>query len=233
MQKILLLFDIDGTLLKVDGGVSKKAFATVFEKVFKVKIDSQISFDFTGLTDLYILTKYANILNIENSILQENLDLIWYELFQQFQENCKPENIHLIEGVKEFIEEIYPLPYFTLGLLTGNFKENAYYKLSLVGLDKFFPFGAFGNEDIKRSNLHSIALERANKFFGGNFFTRQNTFVVGDSILDVNSAKANSMRTIAVSTGTTSYENLKSCEPDLLVHTLKEKNRILNYLLNG
>jgi beta-phosphoglucomutase len=55
--------------------------------------------------------------------------------------------------------------------------------------------------------------------------------VVEDSIFGVEAAKAAKMGCIAVLTGAYSREELKKANPDLIVNSLKEKDRILNFIL--
>jgi beta-phosphoglucomutase len=55
--------------------------------------------------------------------------------------------------------------------------------------------------------------------------------VVEDSIFGVRAAKAAKMGCIAVLTGVYSREELKKANPDLIVNSLKERDRILSFIL--
>jgi beta-phosphoglucomutase len=55
--------------------------------------------------------------------------------------------------------------------------------------------------------------------------------VVEDSIFGVKAAKAAKMGCIAVLTGVYSQEELKKANPDLVVNSLKQKDEILNFIL--
>ncbi|MFN3306790.1 MAG: HAD family hydrolase [Candidatus Kapaibacteriota bacterium] len=229
MGPFLLLFDIDGTILKVQDGLSKSIFQSVFCNFFRRK-QLPLDFDFAGRTDLEILFLLSLRYDVDFSMVEANLDSIWKSILSEFKQKCTRKEIHLCPFVKEFIEKLSNYKNVALGLLTGNFKESAYYKLKLVELDGYFPFGAFGNESINRSTLHKIAIARANEYYSKQIFNIENTFVIGDSIADITSAKENGIKVVAVATGTNNANQLYELEPNLLVHDFNEWERILNFL---
>ena len=55
--------------------------------------------------------------------------------------------------------------------------------------------------------------------------------VVEDSVFGVKAAKAAKMACVAVLTGVYSREELKKANPDLIVNSLKERDEILNFIL--
>ncbi len=227
----LLLFDIDGTILKVDDGLSRNVFLKVFSDFFNLKIDNiSIDFDFSGLTDLNILYNLSLVANIDFIDVENNLEILWKLLLEEFKRNCHRENIHLVDGVVTFINTLLKHNEIYLGLLTGNFKDCAYYKLELCGLDKYFPFGAFGDESIDRSKLHSLAISRANDYLGKEIFSHSNTFVIGDSVQDVISAKKNGIKVIAMATGRTCVNSLLASSPDALVESFSQSDNIFEFL---
>ena len=82
-----------------------------------------------------------------------------------------------------------------------------------------FKVGAFGNESAERSELISLAQNRAYALTGEDY-SGDNTIVLGDTTRDVLSAKLCGARSIAVTTGTDGRELLESVHPDLLVDDL-------------
>lgn len=229
MKPVLILFDIDGTILKVQDGLSKGIFQNVFCKFFQRK-PLTLDFDFSGLTDLDILQRLSELYSVDFNSVKANLDEIWKNILKEFMDKCTPKEIHLCTYVNEFIKKLSTYENIVLGLLTGNFKESAYYKLKLVNLDVYFPFGAFGDESINRSALHKIAILRANQYYSRQVFNTDNTFVIGDSIADIISAKENQIKVVAVATGMTSASELNKFEPNLLVKDFTEWERIINFI---
>jgi len=231
MNHRLLLFDIDGTILKVDEGLSKNIFVEVFSDFFNVNIqDSTIDFDFSGLTDLNILFRISTKIGLDFNKVLENIEPLWDLMFEEFRKRCRRENIHIFPGVFPFIQELSKREDVVLGLLTGNFRRCAYYKLNLIELDKYFPFGAFGDERIDRSDLHRLAIRRANEFAGKELFSTANTFVLGDSVQDIVSAKRNGIRVIAIATGRTDRLALVKSLPDMVVDSFDQRQEILKFI---
>lgn len=229
MSKKLVLFDIDGTILYLDSGISRKIFKDVLGNMFRELKCIDVDFDYSGLTDLNILLKIAELNNISFDMFQKTINSIWENLYVEFRTNCNQHTVHLIEGAKEFIQGLSRREDIVLGLLTGNFCRCAYLKLSIVGLDKFFPFGAFGDDSIDRADLPRIAIERA-KSFSKIYFIPENAVIIGDSVLDVETAKKNGIKSIAVATGKTDFETLAKAEADLLVPNLLDVEKLENFI---
>jgi phosphoglycolate phosphatase-like HAD superfamily hydrolase len=129
-----------------------------------------------------------------------------------------------------------------MGLLTGNFKENAYLKLSTFKLEKFFPFGAFGSDNEDRNKLPEIAINRANDYMRVinhnytrydeiNVFNTNNTIIIGDSPGDIECAKSNGIFSLAVSTGTFCYKELKKCNPDFIIENFSNYTFVVSYIV--
>ncbi len=188
-----------------------------------------VEFDYSGLTDLNILLKIAELNNISFDLFQKTIDSIWENLYLEFRANCNQHTVHLIEGAKEFIQSLSRSEDIVLGLLTGNFRKCAYLKLSIVNLDKFFPFGAFGDDSVERVDLPRIAFERA-KSFCEAYFIPENAVIIGDSVLDIQTAKKNGIKSIAVATGKTDFETLAKAEADLLVPNLLDVEKLENFI---
>lgn len=233
MLPFLFLFDIDGTILNVRQNLSKQIFNNVFQKFFSLNSAQKIEFDFSGLTDLAILKNIAYLYSIPFDTVISNIERFWEILYDEFHKTLKASDITLLPGVCETISFLAQNDKYLLGLLTGNFRKNAYYKLRLVGFDKFFQFGAFGDEEINRSNLVPRAILKANEFVGEKVFDRSNSVIIGDSISDIISAKGNGVRVIAVSTGRTSIDELLSYNPDFVLSSFYEFPRIVELLKNA
>lgn len=231
MEPILILFDIDGTILRVKDGLSRNIFQKVFCKFFDLnEVSVDIDFDFSGLTDLDILCRLSKAYQVDFRKVLEKSEYFWKELLDEFKKTCFREHIYVFDHVTDIIYNLTRNKRIVLGLLTGNFKDCAYYKLGLVDLDKYFPFGAFGDESVLRSDLHRKAIERANLYCQSNCFSNQNTFVLGDSPSDITSAKMNQIKVIAVATGRTSSHELEKHCPDLLVANFGETSKIFEFI---
>jgi len=95
-----------------------------------------------------------------------------------------------------------------LALLTGNWERGAGIKLGSVGLRRFFAFGSFGDGQTDRRDLPPVALARAAEHCGREFGPEE-TWIVGDSLLDVDCARAHGIPCFAVATGRTAAAALE------------------------
>ncbi len=226
----LLLFDIDGTILKFKEGISKEIFSDILNNVFKIEIDPKTLPDFSGKTDLQILNEITDNYNLNRDIIYHNIDQFWDKILLKFEKYAKNENFQLLPGVSELINKLSNNPEFKLGLLTGNFKNNAYLKLSIFQLSQYFPIGAFGCENSDRNKLPPVAIARANEYWRSSNFTNSTTFIIGDSPKDIECAKVNNSNSIAVATGRFSYSYLLKLNPDLIFHDFENFDYVIEQI---
>lgn len=223
----LVLFDIDGTILRLRQPFSREIFAGIMKDLFDKHINPETLPSFAGATDLSILRAMAEENNASFDEIQKNLPEIWAKILKVFKKYCTPDHIEILPGVSKLIIEIAKAPDMQLGLLTGNFRDNAYQKLRSYHLDIFFPFGAFGDDDEDRNKLPEIALLRANAHAGRDDYSHSNAIIVGDSHRDVECAKENGLPVLAVATGHLNLEELKGLNPDSLFEDLIDTDRVL------
>jgi len=79
-------------------------------------------------------------------------------------------------------------------------KKEPELNLNHLGLNTFFPFGAFGSDHEDRNYLLPVAIERFSRTFNYNIDFQQ-CIVVGDTPRDVACAKPYGATVIAVATG--------------------------------
>jgi phosphoglycolate phosphatase-like HAD superfamily hydrolase len=106
-----------------------------------------------------------------------------------------------------------------LGLVTGNLTRIAWRKLERASLAAFFRFGAFGEMAKTRAGLAKIAIREARR--NGWIANGAPVSLVGDAPADIEAARRNGIRAIAVTTGITPVEELKAAGPDILLKDLR------------
>lgn len=226
MKKFLILFDIDGTILKFKHYLAKKLFSELLQELFNKEIPENAIPDFHGMTDLQILKIISDNIGFPFSETEKLLPDIWNKMLAVFDIHSVEDNIELLPGVNQLINDLHKHPDVALGLLTGNFQDNAYLKLRAVKLDSYFDFGAFGNDSIDRNDLPIIAINRANDYYQKDYFSNINTIIIGDTHRDEECARVNNIKCICVCTGNQNYEELKSLNPDALFHNLSDTELI-------
>jgi phosphoglycolate phosphatase len=107
----------------------------------------------------------------------------------------------VLPGVRELLDWLVVQEDVKLGLLTGNYEAIARLKLTRAGIGSAFPRGqgAFGSDAEDRAALPAIARRRAGT--PGAPYPRRDTIVIGDTPLDISCARADGLRCVAVATG--------------------------------
>jgi phosphoglycolate phosphatase-like HAD superfamily hydrolase len=229
-MKYLLLFDIDGTILKFKSYKSKEIFSNMMLDIFGVEVPDSAMPDFAGMTDLQILKEIAQNIGMDKSLLFNRLNEIWLRISQDYNQFCSSQYIDLLPGIKELLKLLSNNQEFSLGLQTGNFKENAYSKLSAYNLDNYFQFGAFGSDHENRNMLPPLAIERANQYHKKQLFHTYNTLVIGDSHKDIECAKSNNLPVLAVGTGNVSAKDLEFFEPSAVLDDFSNYNEVIDLI---
>lgn len=205
----LVLFDIDGTLIKT-GGAGEKAFAKVCQQEFNVP-DATRHLHFAGRTDPSIVRDFFAHFAIpptpENFTRFFSAYVLWLEKIL-----VTPDGM-VLPGVRELIAGFQSLPHRpTIGLLTGNIKQGAQLKLRHYQLWDLFAMGAFGDDHEDRNQIAVIARARASELLGASL-RGEEILVIGDTPRDVECGRAIDARVLAVATGTFSIEELAACKP--------------------
>jgi phosphoglycolate phosphatase-like HAD superfamily hydrolase len=133
----------------------------------------------------------------------------------ELERRLHPEAVQLKPGVADLVGRLAAEPRVTLALLTGNLERGARLKLEPPGLNRYFPFGAFGSDSADRYCLPALAVARARDATGREF-SGKSVVIVGDSVHDVACGRSLGVRAVAVATGPTPRERLQGEKPDAL-----------------
>lgn len=113
-------------------------------------------------------------------------------------------------------------PDIRLGIITGNARSIARWKLNHTDLQKYFSFGLHGDEAEDRIQLAGLAAARYQNEYR-QVIEGHEIVIIGDTIYDIRCGKAIGAYTIAVTTGLHGDPAFLEAEkPDLLVDTLMD-----------
>jgi len=216
----VILFDIDGTLLNT-GGAGIKAFYTAIENNYPSELEKcggSLSLNMAGSTDSGLAIEIFEALAIEDSINER--EAFFSQYIQCLENNLSDPNYigSLMPGIAELLEKLFDQVNkgkVLLGLLTGNIAVGAALKLKKYRVDKYFCFGAYGDDHHDRNELGPIALKRGASYHDLEL-SRSQVTVIGDTPKDIYCARAMGAQAVAVSSGSISYEELEDYDPDLL-----------------
>ncbi len=215
---MLILFDIDGTLL-IGNGVGRIATRAAMLEVFgtAAAIDMHT---FGGKTDWYTLIELLGAEGVPADEIARKLPDYERVLAVHMEAAVRERGVVTLKGALEAVEVLRRRSDVLLGLVTGNLPASVPIKLRAAGFDPaWFPIGAFGSEAIERDDLPPIALKRAIAYSGRDIRPDEVT-VIGDTLADIACARALGARAIAVATGFSTRAELESAAPDVLLDDL-------------
>ncbi len=236
-QKILFLYDIDGTIIKLKQYRSKSIFRKCFNELFEIDVAEDLMPNFSGMTDLQIIADICKTANCDEKMVLQNTESLWEKLIGEFQQDSVISNMILLPEIDEMLSYIDSHDDYYLGLVTGNFKQNAYLKLSAYNLHNYFPIGSFGCEYADRNMLPPLAIARANEYWGGGLdnvvFNSENTIILGDAPSDIICAKHNDIFSVAVCTGFHTNEELSIHKPDIIFEDFSNHQSKIELILEA
>jgi phosphoglycolate phosphatase len=200
---LLLLFDIDGTLLTGAAEAHAQALHEALGLVHAVDARRvSIPISPAGRTDPEIARALLLNAGVSATQIDERADRVREECCRAYARLCTEDLSHtVLPGVPDLLEWLSSQPGVLLGLLTGNYEPVARLKLRRAGLGKWFPSGqgAFGSDSEDRTMLPAIARRRAGTV--GFPHPRERTVVLGDTPRDIACARADEVRVLCVATG--------------------------------
>lgn len=224
-SSVLVLFDIDGTLIRT-AGAGVRGMNEAFERLHGRR-GALVGIPVSGRTDRAILTDAFGRWNQEltDGLVAPLRDLYLDELAREMR-TTTGAGFGVLPGVHQALDVLERDPSFVVGLLTGNFVRGAEIKLGHFDLWRRFRFGAFGDEHTDRRALVPVAVQRA-RACG---IDASHIVVIGDTPLDVDCAHAHGARAVAVSTGEYSLDDLAATGAEIVVDSLEALHPITERL---
>ena len=207
---MLLLFDIDGTLLSKATKAHSEALNRAIREVHHVDPrDLRRQIGPAGRTDGEIARLILLDLGVSAWRIDDLADDVREVCCRVYAQICPPDlSEHVVRGIPELLSWLAGRDGVTLGLVTGNFEPIARLKLRRAGIGKWFTpgMGAFGSDSEDRGALPRIARRRA------GHVPREQAIVIGDTPRDVACAQADGVRCVAVTTGQYGAEEVAAAD---------------------
>ncbi len=232
MEKKLILFDIDGTLLH-SPGTGRSAFQQAFDEALGW-VQSVAHINFAGATDLSIFRSICIERGVETTTEMERA--FFDCLGPALNEKLTKYPLIVFPAIKSLLEKISMgweknsalgltgSTGWKLGIVTGNIETTAWIKLHHAGLAEYFSFGGFGCRHVDRAKIARQALTVS----GIN--RPEHVFLVGDTPNDIYAAKTNGFVSIAVATGGFDSQALERAGADYVFEDFSDEVRILSIL---
>lgn len=226
----LILFDLDGTIIRsVDSKFNLQRFSYAVKKTFDLEVNIELNNWSIGVIDrngVWELIKdkgvsFQQYLAKLPELGQHARDFLLHAGLNQIL-------YRKIESAEELIHKLISQNTAKTGVLTGNFKPVAVWKLEHTDLAQYFNFGLYGEEADNRNELAKLVFAKAKSEFDLDL-KGEEIVVVGDTIHDLRCGKAIGAKTIIVTNGVnTNILALEQEHPNLLIDSLMDP-RVLEF----
>jgi phosphoglycolate phosphatase-like HAD superfamily hydrolase len=195
---VLLLFDIDGTLMIKASREHAEALYAALRKIHGLSELPTGQVEAAGRTDQAIARSILTLAGVSAEQIDARARDVQMLTCEEYARRCPPDlTEHVAPGVPEVLERLAARDDVRLALVTGNFECVARRKLDAAGIGTFFArgTGGYGSDSEDRSDLPAIARARSGDVPAAN------TVVIGDTPRDIACARADDCHVIAISTG--------------------------------
>lgn len=211
---MLLLFDIDGTLLSGATDAHREALLAAILTVHGVRAQSfKRPVSPAGRTDSELARALLLDAGVSAERIDELADRVREESCREYARLC-PDDLSatVLPGIPEVLGWLSGREHVKLALVTGNYEAIARLKLARAGIGGYFASGqgAFGSDSEDRAALPAIARRRAGEL--GHPYPRTETIVIGDTPRDIACARADGVKVIAVACGPFEADELSDAD---------------------
>jgi phosphoglycolate phosphatase len=214
---LVILFDVDGTLIST-GGAGTRSWRWAFEELHGIPADIG-EYTEAGMTDPVVgRSTFRNVLHRDPTDA-EMRSLVAAYLERLPTEVQASERYRVLPGAEDVLRSLDGTGRVT-GIVTGALEEAARIKLARGDLNRYLPFGGFGSDSADRAELTRRAIER-----GAALIRRElapgRVHVIGDTPRDMEAAAALGAVPIGITTGTYRADSLTLAGADVVLETLE------------
>jgi phosphoglycolate phosphatase-like HAD superfamily hydrolase len=226
----LVLFDIDGTILR-SNGAGRRAMLAALRDVFGTPGPEDHRYD--GKTDPQIVREVMRLEGHHDAHIDERMDALMTLYLARLEDELQNVATLVHPGIFELLAALERRDDTILGLLTGNLREGAYAKLRAAGIDPDrFRVGAFGSDHEHRPELPAVARQRAEEELGVTL-AGEDLVVIGDTPADIECGRSLGVRAIGVATGSYTVDELMRCGAYAAFETLADTDRVVRTIIDA
>ena len=227
---VLVLWDIDGTLLNA-GGVGRDLYDVVFLQLFGRTLSAYAPM--AGRTDRAIILETLTLAGVDEPQRYVDPFIAGLGAHAPSVRSAMASRGQALPGAAAALALVGG--HARQSVLTGNIRPLAEVKLAALGLRNGLDLciGAYGDDHEDRAQLVEVARRRAAAVHGRlpPAFAGTSTVVIGDTPLDVAAALSAGARAVGVATGSYSAADLTAAGAHAVLPTLADTPLVLEALL--
>lgn len=213
-MKVLIFFDINGTIIKRDSRTDIP-YGQAIDILLNVS-DGMAGVDTSARSDKDV---FMEVLQKHNQSFSEEKWTEFMKIYLQQLEAFKETDVWRENAdAVSFIKKLSATDHI-LSLITGELGIGAKYKLEKIDVWQHFKTGGFGEDGLRRFDIADAALEKARQAYGRDY---TELFIIGDTILDIKTARHLGAKIISITTGSNTREELTAEKPDYLIDCFAE-----------
>jgi phosphoglycolate phosphatase len=228
---LLVLWDMDQTLIEI-GSSTRRAYSAAFLRATGRPLSRP--WRFNGRTELAAATEVLRAHGVEPSptMVDTFMSLVVEELHARAEDMRRDGRV--LPGAREALLGCAAVQGLHQSVLTGNLRPLAILKADVFGLTGHLDLraGAFGGDALDRMDLTPHAWRRPAKFLGHRF-CGADTVLIGDTLLDVATAKGAGARVVAVATGPVGEPALRAAGADVVFPDLTDTDAVVDAITAG
>jgi phosphoglycolate phosphatase len=214
----MVFWDIDGTLIRRAGPQHREALIDSVRRVTGLET-SVDGIPLHGMLDPEILSAMLRNAGASAAQIRKAMPDIARRAQAQYVRTCPNLERKVCPGVRKVLGRLSRAA-VPMGIVSGNFTRIGWKKVECAGLRDHFRIAAFAGMGKDRAALLRLALRQSRD---RGWITRRSLIsLVGDTPRDVQAARANGVRAVAVATGLSTREELEAARPDILVDDLRQ-----------
>jgi phosphoglycolate phosphatase len=214
--RMLVLFDVDGTLVDT-GGSGTRSWKAAFEDLYGVPADIG-RYSSAGQTDPQVAREtFRGVLGRDPEA--DELGKIYARYLMHLARDIwTSAGYRVLPGAERTLARMGEAGVM-IGLVSGALEGVARTKLMPADLNRFLIFGAYGSDSPDRTELTRLAIGKAARLQAP--FGSDQAYVVGDTPLDISAAKAADAISVGVASGAYSVEQLHAAGADHVLESLE------------
>ncbi len=225
---MLVLFDIDGTLVASDSA-GRRSMEAAGRALFGAAFSCD-GVSFLGSLDINLYDELCERHEVPEP--RRRLEDFRSRYAEELRQSLtREEAIWQLPGAAALVDALAVIEGVTLGIVSGNFPETGWHKVTRAGFDAdAFAVSAWGDDGEHRRELPPVALRRYADLTG-EAIGAERVVVIGDTPRDVDCARFNGCRALAVGTGSSSLAELRAAGADRAVPDLSATPDLVRWIL--